>query len=93
MADTHESRAELKSRLKNSVISKNDDIREGGDRPSLLVYLLIAVCFAALMYGAYYFMNFSVSNEYSIVWERKEEQTDGEIDTFKGSGSHGYLHF
>ena len=84
MADTHESRAELKSRLKNSVISKNDDIREGGDRPSLLVYILIVVCFAALMYGAYYFMNFSVSNEYSIVWERKEEQTDGEIDTFKG---------
>ncbi len=89
MADNHyESREELKSRLKNNIVSKNDNAREGVQRPSLLVYILIVVCAAAFIYAVYYYMNYSVSNEYSIVWER-----NGSAEGTDNESIRGYLPF
>jgi len=79
------SREEQKQRLKSNVIDKEEELgKDEKRRLSPLVLLALLVVAALLAYGAYYYYTSNMTEEYSVLWERRQEGLTGTVETFKG---------
>nr|MCR5161516.1 DUF5711 family protein [Lachnospiraceae bacterium] len=83
MSYLKESREANKERLRENVIS-NTDSGKGAVRLSPIVFLVILLCIAGIAFGAYWFMNRSLSTEYRVLWEKNSDETAQNVETFKG---------
>ena len=85
MADSNRSREEQKQRLKSNVIDTKEELGKGEEkRLSPFVILLFLLIAAVIGYGTYYYLNNSLSEDYSVLWERRPEELQGSVETFKG---------
>ena len=85
MADSRQSREEQKQRLKSNVIDTEEELGKDEEKRLspfvILIFLLIA---AVIGFGAYYYLNNSLSENYTVLWERRPQEIQGSVETFKG---------
>ena len=84
MDDTYMSREEQKQRLKSNVIDKEEESgKDEKRRLSPLVLLALLLVLALLGYGAYYYFTSNMTEEYSVLWERRQTGLQETVETFK----------
>ncbi len=85
MADSRESREEQKQRLKSNVIDTEEELGKGAEnRFSPFLLLLFVLIAGVIGYGAYYYLNNSLSEEYTVRWARQPQEIQDSVETFKG---------
>ncbi len=85
MADSRPSREEQKQRLKRNVIDTEEELgKDEEKRLSPFVILIFLLIIAVIGFGAYYYLNNSLSESYTVLWERRPQEMQGTVETFKG---------
>ncbi len=85
MAETKQSRELQKRRLRDNEIPYEEDEGKGGNtRLSPVVFVVLFLVLALLVFAAYYLWRHTVRNEYSVKWERQAEGQGDSVETFKG---------